>query len=197
MENQKSNSGLIALVIVLFLLVLGLGGYIVYDKVLSSRENSTNDTTNDVPSDNTIEEKQLPEWAEYLLNQNITDIIYKKGKFEYDEKTGKSFCTPEKEMTKEQLKNVLIKMTEADLKKYEDSSGRGGPCWIGIVVNYNNTKFEIYGNDAIFIEDNDEYIMSLFEKEEYTLVTAENKNNDTKGYYYYNWDYSYIDTLLG
>lgn len=40
MENEKSkNNGLLILVIVLFVLVLGLGGYIVYDKVLSS--NST------------------------------------------------------------------------------------------------------------------------------------------------------------
>lgn len=37
LKNQKNNSGLIALVIVLFLLVLGLGGYLLYDKVLSSK----------------------------------------------------------------------------------------------------------------------------------------------------------------
>lgn len=197
MENQKNNNGLIALVIVLFLLVLGLGGYIVYDKVLSNNETPVNETTNNVPSNDDIVEEQLPEWVEYLLNQNITDITYQKGQLEYDETTGKNSCTPEKKMTKEQLKDILIKMTEADLKKYEDSGGRGGPCWIGIVVKYNNTKFEIYRNDAIFIEDNEEYIMSLFEKEKYTLVTSENKNNDTKGYYHYNWDYSYIDTLLG
>lgn len=39
MEKEKNNGRLVALIIVLFLLVLGLGGYIVYDKVLSS--NST------------------------------------------------------------------------------------------------------------------------------------------------------------
>ena len=47
MEKEKNNSGLIALVIVLFLLVLGLGGYIVYDKVLSNKETPVIDTTND------------------------------------------------------------------------------------------------------------------------------------------------------
>ena len=39
MEQEKSkNNGLIMLVVILFLLVLGLGGYIVYDKVLSNKE---------------------------------------------------------------------------------------------------------------------------------------------------------------
>ena len=35
MENQKSNKGLIALVVFLLLLVCGLGGYIYYDKILN------------------------------------------------------------------------------------------------------------------------------------------------------------------
>ena len=48
MEKEKNNSGLIALVIVLFLLVLGLGGYIVYDKVLSNKETPTNNTDNEI-----------------------------------------------------------------------------------------------------------------------------------------------------
>lgn len=48
MENQKNNGGLIALVIVLCLLVLGLGGYIFCDKVLNNKkleDNSTNNST--------------------------------------------------------------------------------------------------------------------------------------------------------
>lgn len=38
---EKKNTGLIVLIIVLSLLVLGLGGYIVYDKVLSKEDVST------------------------------------------------------------------------------------------------------------------------------------------------------------
>ena len=44
MEKEKNNGGLIALVIILFLLVLVLGGYIVYDKVLSKSETPNNPT---------------------------------------------------------------------------------------------------------------------------------------------------------
>ncbi len=60
MENQKNNSGLIALVIVLFLLVLGLGGYIIYDKVLSTKETHIEDnSTNDDKSNQEINQKNI------------------------------------------------------------------------------------------------------------------------------------------
>lgn len=39
MEQEKKNGGLITLVIILCLLVLGMGGYIIYDKVLNDNEN--------------------------------------------------------------------------------------------------------------------------------------------------------------
>ena len=46
MEKEKNNKGLIALVIVLVVLVLGLGGYIVYDKVLSRGGKQTDSVDN-------------------------------------------------------------------------------------------------------------------------------------------------------
>ena len=52
MEQEKNNSGLIALVIILCLLVLGMGGYIVYDKKISDKEIPTNETTNNEISNN-------------------------------------------------------------------------------------------------------------------------------------------------
>ena len=57
LENQKNNGGLIALVIVLCLLVLGLGGYIIYDKFISLEDNQVeNNNTNDVGNNN-LDEK--------------------------------------------------------------------------------------------------------------------------------------------
>ena len=52
--EQKNNKGLIALVVVLIIMVLGLGGYIVYDKVLvdNTVENSNNlDNANNINND--------------------------------------------------------------------------------------------------------------------------------------------------
>ena len=55
MENQKRNTGLYVIVSILCVLVLLLGGYIVYDKVLSNKETPTenNVTNNDNTTNNT------------------------------------------------------------------------------------------------------------------------------------------------
>ena len=47
---EKKNTGLIVLVIILSLLVVGLGGFIVYDKVLSNNEVENNDN-NEINND--------------------------------------------------------------------------------------------------------------------------------------------------
>ena len=50
---EKKNNGLIVLVIILSLLVVGLGGFIVYDKVLSTANEKLEDTNVDNIDDNT------------------------------------------------------------------------------------------------------------------------------------------------
>ncbi len=57
MEQEKKNGGLITLVIILIVLVLCLGGYIIYDKILDKKESpietnniSKNETNNDTTS---------------------------------------------------------------------------------------------------------------------------------------------------
>lgn len=74
MEKEKNNSGLIALLIVLFLLVLGLGGYIVYDKVLRNKETPVEKNTSD--SDNI--ENTISENNEEKNNTTTANIEEKK-----------------------------------------------------------------------------------------------------------------------
>lgn len=51
---DRKNKGLIVLVIILTILVLGLGGYIVYDKVLSkNNDTNINNNDNDINNNNT------------------------------------------------------------------------------------------------------------------------------------------------
>lgn len=57
---EKKSTGLIILVVVLFLLVLGLGGFIVYDKVLNISNDNIDNKQNDngsVNIDNTVNKK--------------------------------------------------------------------------------------------------------------------------------------------
>ena len=72
MENQKNNNGLIALVIVLFLLVLGLGGYIVYDKILTNKETPVENNVTNVDESN------------QEINQNNISLANLYGTYKYD-----------------------------------------------------------------------------------------------------------------
>ena len=151
--------------------------------------NDNTDTNNNI-NDNTTqnENSELPEWADYLLSQNITEITYEDGKVDDDE-----ICTTPKTMTKEQLKSVLLKMTNSKLKKY-DAGGFGGQCWNGITVRYDNQKFEIFMGNIIVIDKNDSNVVSLLEKEQYTLENS--TMPDPLWVYKYDWDTSYIDTIF-
>ena len=55
---KKNNTGLIVFVIMLFLLVVGLGGFIVYDKLLSNNKVENNDNTelNDDVNNNIVDD---------------------------------------------------------------------------------------------------------------------------------------------
>ena len=52
-QEKKKNNALIVLVVILCLMVLGLGGYIVYDKVLSNKSDETDKTNNTINNDST------------------------------------------------------------------------------------------------------------------------------------------------
>ena len=68
MENQKNNGGLVALVAVLCLLVLGMGGYILYDKVLSNKTTEPIVDNND--NNSTIENQKNGDESNTEDNQN-------------------------------------------------------------------------------------------------------------------------------
>lgn len=85
MENEKSkNNGLILLVIVLFVLVLGLGGYIVYDKALSNNNNQTNTTDNNTNNNSEIDSAVLNNLYDVLgINWNTKTLAGHEGEL-YD-----------------------------------------------------------------------------------------------------------------
>ena len=91
MEEKKSNKGLIGLVVVLIIMVLGLGGYIVYDKVLSTE----NETKKNNVEENEVEKselsfdeakKQIEKKMEYIMKMDDDfdspdfEIYYSKDK---------------------------------------------------------------------------------------------------------------------
>ena len=84
MENQKNNKGVIALLIVIIIILSALCILFATGTIsLKSNDadnNKTNPNVNDIIGDGQKENKNtdLPKWANYLLDQNITEIKYEK-----------------------------------------------------------------------------------------------------------------------
>lgn len=78
MENNKNSKGLIVLVIILIICILGLGGYIVYDK-LSTKPTQTTDNTKSSTTKPINNESEYDKTTSYdiTLNNNNHKIYYK------------------------------------------------------------------------------------------------------------------------
>lgn len=101
--KQKSNKGLIVVIIILIIMVLGLCGYIVYDKYITKEEPKTNEitTTDTIKTDttevnnttNTIDKEQVlreitkvyeeafDEFSKGTLDDENKDLEYYKNKY--------------------------------------------------------------------------------------------------------------------
>lgn len=72
MENKKSNKGLIVLIIFLIIIILGLSGYIVYDKFFDNKEV------------NTVEKKEKTKKEEKsILKDKNKEMVYKDDSYSY------------------------------------------------------------------------------------------------------------------
>lgn len=78
MENNKNSKGLIVLVIILIICILGLGGYIVYDKILNKTTQATDNTKSSTtkPINNESEYDKITSY-DITLNSNNHKIYYK------------------------------------------------------------------------------------------------------------------------
>ena len=61
---EKNNKGLIILVVILIIMVLSLGGYIVYDKLIDNNKNDVVDKTDDKVDNNEDDNKVIPDTKE-------------------------------------------------------------------------------------------------------------------------------------
>jgi len=190
MEKNKTNNKLVIFLLIIIILLLVGGGYIVYT-LLSDNPNfnlGEKDNSNSQLSGDETEDNNLPDWANYLLKQNITEITYETGSMD------DNYNCISKTMTKAQLTDVLIKMTAAPLKKYR-SGGGGGPCDWAIRIKYDDKTTDIWMGNTITKYGFDNELLNLVEKEKYTLIDDQNLA-DTDWYYTYEWDTTYLDSLF-
>ena len=185
MEKKDFNKIIIAILSVLVVVLVLVVIYLLFIKKPDDTRNINTENNNQ-----TVQET-LPEWATYILNQNITSITYEG----YGNDTGEEPECIKKDVTKEQLKDILTKMTKGNLKKF-DLGGAGGPCNHGIAIKYNNKELYIAEGKWISISGNetDAEVLSLLEKEKYTYEAPTNDNPWMV--FEYKWDATYIDNMF-
>ncbi len=179
MEN-KSNKGLIALVVILLVAVLGLTSYIVYDKVLSKEKEEKEKVEEIVEKDLLSEEEALSIGNELWEYAHRTywggEPVWKSHDGEVNEYGGRPIiCDTTKEEVKQKYtKDVEIFMDDVSSSNEEDTlklsidefipsnacsgAGRGG------LQNYKETNLsvkEIKEDEIIFIATS-EYCGSSF-----------------------------------
>lgn len=138
MEQKKSNKVLIILVIIFGVIILGLSGFIVYDKLIKRENNkptTEKDNNSNKSKDNNAEKKE---------EDNKTEEIKKYSYINYkilDEERGMSLYVGDKEVFKElaiirvdRFADLLIVMPEA-----------GGSCVTA--VNSNGEILGMFGYD--------------------------------------------------
>ena len=94
MESEKKSGnykGLIVLIFLLIILVLGLGGYIVYDKMISS--NSNNSKTNNTINNNSNDKEEVS-YNSYNIGDKVT--------VELNDSTGDTFYVLKQSTEKEE-----------------------------------------------------------------------------------------------
>ena len=79
MENieikKNSNKGLIILIIILFIMVLGLGGYVIYDKLLTNDSKETT-TSNNSENKDREEQKSISESEALTIGNELWKYAY-------------------------------------------------------------------------------------------------------------------------
>lgn len=150
MEEKKNNKGLVCLIVILIILVLGLVGYIIYDKVLlkdkaTIENNSTTTTTERVSTTTRADEETFK-----IDNKNIERKTLEECNFKD--------CNIYKSNN---LSIVLKNITKKDYDIY-------GDVYINNVfsktINFEDTSYNVNNNIEIEIF-NDKYILFRFANE--------------------------------
>mgnify|MGYP004640781541 CR=1 FL=1 len=157
MEQKKSNKGLIILVIIFGVIILGLSGFIVYDKLIKRENNkptTEKDNNSNKSEDNNAEKKEEDNKTEEIKTYDKINYRIEKYTFDGDEWTNlyineKLFQYPASEgrnyyASVEQLADILIVKvgTVTDLSIYVvNSNGEAIGSFQWAPSSYENLKY--------------------------------------------------------
>ncbi len=128
MEKKKSSSIVIIIVVILSVLVLGLGGYIVYDKVLKGNDKQEEKEQEDKKEEEKEDNKNSGKLSEGKINKLLVDLPYYWFSSVEDEPMKIGLFTNSKVTFDNLNQNVLLsrltKETSFDNKKESSTSCR-------------------------------------------------------------------------
>lgn len=199
------------LMIILVVLVLGMGSYIVYDKINDEECNALENVGSGWQLGNNVDDgdDNNAHWVDYLLTSNIT-----WAKVEYcDNSESDSNGMPKLkklDLTKDELSQLLLPLKEAQLVKvWLEGTGCGG-CCPSLVVNYSteredyvftydNIKMKVDISDVRdLISSNNDFadaeFLKIIENSDYTLKFMNLPEHSDAGALYSLW--KYFDTNI-
>ena len=102
MENKKSNKGLVAVVIIELLIIIGLGGFIGYEKFI--KNDLCECSKCGVKKDDIKEDKSI-------IKDKDKEIVYTEGNYKYKEVPVININTEDAEKLNKEIKNYIDKMS--------------------------------------------------------------------------------------
>ena len=176
MEERKNNTGLVVLVTVLVMLVIGMGAFIIYDKVI----NKTNEPNIE---ENNEEKKELKEIS--INDKLITTLKYPMDNFGLGYKTNWDY----KNIIIDNLSRADMMYTaEYDLEPIRQVEPDAGLNDIYSAIQIENNFKKIFGPDIKYyngdIEDGDYDCghISEYNKDDNTYIAYGGCGGDTLGY---------------
>ena len=187
---EKKNTGVVIIIVILILLVVGLSGYIIYDKVLSKEnENTMVDNNNQNESDNKIDINIT--WYDYLTSQEFVSASLKicsideKYVHEKDDETQPNPGVS-RNITEGELNTILNTIYKSERENnYSEVVKTGGypepACVDKVVYKYmrNGKEYEFILTDATYIASEDEEFIKILDNNVNSYqYYALNHNND-------------------
>lgn len=171
------------IIVILTILVIGLSGYIVYDKLLSKKEMNEIQEKENKDKNNNVQDKNNVTWIDYLLEQEFISaslsvcsidgkVVYGKDS-DWQPNPGAG-----RDITKEELKKILNTIYESDNEnnffgEIVKSYGYAVPVCAELVTYkyiHNGKEFEFSLNSAKIIVTHDEDFIKILNNhmKEYT-----------------------------
>lgn len=195
---KNNNKGLYVIVAILLILVIVLGGYIVYDKVnnkdgLEDKNQNVNNNDNNTPV-------SYDNWMDYLLSTDISSINIEQCVLTNEEV---GWERNDIKITKDDLSKIFNEMKKGTISKYY-YGGYGGSCISSIVIVYkaDNTNYKLNLVEYYKIDSGQEYIdpkvLSYLEKSNYTIKKwSEDIDMDHEPYSFdYNYNTEIVDDII-